>query len=59
MLVAGVDVGLSAHAADAVKVMDVNVHKDPEKTTQHLLAHLLEVLGEGNTCREGNRKDVN
>lgn len=59
MLVAGVDVGLGAHAADAVKVMDVNVHEDPEKATQHLLAHLLEVLGEGNAWREGNRKYVN
>lgn len=58
MLVAGVDVGLGAHAADAVKVMDVNVHKDPEQTTQHLLAHLLEVLWEGNTWREGKGKYV-
>lgn len=46
MLVAGIDVGLCAHAADAVKVMDVNMHKDPEETAQDLLAHLLEVLGE-------------
>lgn len=59
MFVAGVDVSLGPHAADAVEVMDVNVHKDPEKTTQHLLAHLLEVLWEGNTWHEGNKKYVN
>lgn len=45
MLVAGIDVGLGAHAADAVKVMNVNMHKHPEETAQDLLAHLLEVLG--------------
>lgn len=50
VLVAGVDVGLCAHVADAVKVMDVNVHKYPKETTQDLLAHLLEVLGERYTC---------
>lgn len=49
MLVAGIDVGLCTHAADAVKVMNVNMHEHPEETTQDLLAHLLEVLGEGNT----------
>lgn len=46
VLVAGIDVGLCTHAADAVKVMDVNMHKHPEETAQDLLAHLLEVLGE-------------
>lgn len=46
MFVAGIDVGLCTHTADAVKVMDVNVHKHPEETAQDLLAHLLEVLGE-------------
>lgn len=46
VLVAGIDVSLRAHAADAVKVMDVNVHKHPEEAAQDLLAHLLEVLGE-------------
>jgi len=46
VLVAGIDVGLRSHAADAVKVMDVNVHKHPEEAAQDLLAHLLEVLGE-------------
>lgn len=46
MLVAGIDVGLGAHAADAVEVMDVNMHKHPEEAAQHLLAHLLEVLWE-------------
>lgn len=49
VFVAGIDVGLSSHTADAVKVMDVHVHKDPEETAQDLLAHLLEVLGERNT----------
>lgn len=44
VFVAGVDVGLSAHAADAVKVMDVYMHKHPEETAQDLFAHLLEVL---------------
>lgn len=49
MFVAGVDVGLGSHAADAVKVMDVNMHKHPEETAQDLLAHLLEVLGKWHT----------
>lgn len=49
VLVAGIDVGLCTHVADAVKVMNVNMHEHPEETTQDLLAHLLEVLGEGNT----------
>lgn len=49
MFVAGIDVGLSTHAADAVKVMDVNVHKDSEETAQDLLAHLLEVLWKRHT----------
>lgn len=46
VFVASIDVGLCTHAADAVKVMDVNVHKHPEETAQDLLAHLMEVLGE-------------
>lgn len=49
VLVASIDVGLCTHAADAVKVMNVNMHEHPEETTQDLLAHLLEVLREGNT----------
>lgn len=56
MLVAGVDVGLCTHVADAVKVMDVNVHKHPKETTQDLLAYLLEVLGERYTCRVTKEK---
>lgn len=56
MFVAGIDVGLGAHAADAVKVMDVNMHKHPEETTQDLLAHLLEVSGERYPCREEGMK---
>lgn len=50
MLVACIDVGLCTHAANAVKVMDVNMYKHPEETTQDLFAHLLEILGERNTC---------
>lgn len=46
VFVTGVDVGLSAHAADAVEVMNVNMNKHSEETAQDLLAHLLEVLGE-------------
>lgn len=56
MLVAGVDVGFCTHAADAVKVMDVNVNKHPEEATQDLLTHLLEVLGKRYPCDEGRRK---
>lgn len=56
MFVAGVDVGLCSHVADAVKVMDVNVHKHPEEAAQDLLTHLLEVLGKGYPCYEGRRK---
>lgn len=55
MLVAGIDVGLRTHAADAVKVMDVNMHKHPEEAAQDLLAHLLEVLWERYTCCEEDR----
>lgn len=46
VLVAGIDVGLCTHAANAVKVMDVNMHEHPEESAQDLLAHLLEVLRE-------------
>lgn len=56
VLVAGVDVGLCSHAADAVKVMDVNMHKHPEEATQDLLTHLLEVLGKRYPCYEGRTK---
>lgn len=52
VLVAGIDVGLCTHTADAVEVMDVNMHKHPEEAAQDLFAHLLEVLGERNTCSE-------
>lgn len=54
VFVTGIDVSLGAHAADAVKVVDVDVHKDSEKTAQDLLTHLLEVLRERNTY---NKKD--
>lgn len=56
VLVAGVDVGFCTHAADAVKVMDVNVHKHPEEAAQDLLAHLLEVLGERYAWRDEKEK---
>ena len=58
MLVAGIDVRLCTHAADAVKVMDVNMHKHPEEAAQDLLAHLLEVLGEWYTWWEERKKTV-
>lgn len=48
VLIAGVDVGLGPHAADAVEVVDVDMNKDAEQAAQDLLADLLEVLGEGN-----------
>lgn len=55
VLVASVDVGLCSHAADAVKVMDVNVHKHPEEATQDLLTHLLEVLRKRYPCQTGRK----
>lgn len=55
VLVAGIDMGLCTHAADTVKVMDVNMYKDSEETTQDLLAHLLEVLGERYTWSKEGR----
>lgn len=33
VFVAGVDMSLSSHVADAVKVVDVNVHKHTEEPT--------------------------
>lgn len=53
VFVAGVDVGLGTHAADAVEVVDVDVDKDTEQAAQDLLADLLEVLGEGNSYSRG------
>jgi hypothetical protein len=49
VFVAGVDVGLCTHHNDPVKVMDVDVDKDPEKAAQDLLADLKKVLWERNT----------
>lgn len=49
MLVAGVDVSLGPHLAHAVKVVDVDMNKHPEKTRQNLLSHLHEGLREGST----------
>lgn len=53
VLVAGVHVCLRSHENDAVKVMNVDMNKDPEETTQDLLADLDEVLGEGDTYTGG------
>ena len=50
MLVTGIDVSLSPHKDDAVKVMDVDVNKHPKKPAEYLLADLKEVLWKGNTC---------
>lgn len=44
VFVAGVDMSLSSHTTDHVKVMDVHVYKHPKQPTQNLLAHLLKVL---------------
>ena len=49
VFVAGVDVGLGTHHNDPVKVVDVDMDKDPEEAAQDLLADLQEVLWEGNT----------
>lgn len=51
VLVAGVDVSLSTHVDDAVKVVDVDMDKDTEEAGEDLSANLLELLGEGNTCK--------
>lgn len=49
VFVAGVDVRFGSHQEDPVEVMDVDVHKHTEKTTQDLLTDLDEVLWEGNS----------
>lgn len=49
VLVAGVDVSFCTHADDAVKMVDVDMHKDPEEACEDLCADLLEILGERNT----------
>ena len=49
VFVVGVDVGLGTHHNDPVKVVDVDMDKDPEEAAQDLLADLQEVLWEGNT----------
>lgn len=56
MLVAGVDMCLSTHAEDAVKVVDVDMDKDTEEPSQDLGADLLEVLGEGNSWVDRDRE---
>jgi len=52
VLVAGVDVGFRPHLGDPVKMVDVDVDKDPEQPGQDLLHHREEVLGEGSTWEE-------
>lgn len=54
MLVASVYVSLGTHLAHAVKVVDIDVDKDPKQTRQNLLSHLHERLREGSTW-ESNR----
>lgn len=54
MLVASVHVSLGTHLAHAVKVVDIDVDKDPKQTRQNLLSHLHERLREGSTW-ESNR----
>lgn len=49
VLVAGVDVSFSSHQQDPIEMMDVDVHKHAEETTQDLLTDLDEVLREGNS----------
>lgn len=51
VLVAGVDMSLSTHVDDAVKVVDVDMDKDTEEAGEDLSANLLELLREGNTCK--------
>lgn len=51
VLVAGVDMSLSTHVDDAVEVVDVDMDKDTEEAGEDLGANLLELLGEGNTCK--------
>ena len=56
MLVAGVDVGLSANAHDPVKVMNIDVNKHAIQASQNLFALRLKSLGEGNIS--GDRKQL-
>lgn len=51
VLVAGVDMSLSTHVDDAVKVVDVDMDKDTEEAGEDLSANLLELLREGNPCK--------
>lgn len=56
VFVASVDMSLSSHTTDHVKVMDVHVHKHPKQAAQNLLAHLLKVLWKRDSY--SCRKDV-
>lgn len=56
VLVAGVDVSFCTHADDAVKMVDVDVDKDPEEASEDLCTDLLEIFWERNTYP--GRKDV-
>lgn len=51
VLVAGVDMSFCTHADNAVKMVDVDMHKNSEETREDLCADLLEVLWERNTCK--------
>lgn len=51
VLVAGVDMGLGTHADDTIEVMDVDMDEDSEKAGEDLGTHLLEILGEGDSCK--------
>lgn len=59
VLVAGVDVSFSSHQQDPIEMMDVNVHKHAEETTQDLLTDLDEVLREGNSWKTTRAKRKN
>lgn len=48
VFIAGVDMSLSSHVADAVKVVDINMHKHTEEPTKDLFADLLKVLRKRN-----------
>lgn len=45
MFVTSINMGLGSHKVDSVKVVDVNVDENTEKTREDLLANLLEVPG--------------
>lgn len=56
MFVTSINMGLGSHKVDSVKVVDVNVDENTEKTREDLLANLLEVPGKWSS--NIGRKDV-